>query len=242
MFEVWTEERMPFFVKTSQAKGKFLFKNIFLIEGRAFNVEYCGKLSSSFDCSELVNLRERVELLCQAGGEPQPEILWWRAGRPVTGDSNMAVYNNNTAGRFNDGPSLVIQAVTMRDLGDFTCLARNGATSTREKTFSLELAGPQVVEKVKVESLQINSGGRVTLACPLSSGSAEFAVLWYRREGGQDSQDWQDLRPFYVFNSDQESDWVGGDQQEGWHHRINKKIFSLGWASANVLPGGKNDL
>ena len=193
----------------------------------------------SFDCSELVNLRERVELHCDAGGSPQPEMLWWRGGRPVTADSNIAVFNNRTAGRFNDGPSLVIRAVTMRDLGDFTCLARNGGTSSREKVFSLELAGPQELEAVRVERLEINSGGRVTLRCPLPSGTAEFAVLWYRREGGEGGQGWQDLRPFYVFNSDQETDWVGGDQedQEGWQHHLTKKIFSLGLASANVLPG-----
>ena len=71
----------------------------------------------------------------------------------MTGDSNTAVYNNGTAGRFNDGPSLVIQAVTMRDLGDFTCLARNGGTSTREKIFSLELAGPQELEKAECSTL-----------------------------------------------------------------------------------------
>ena len=182
----------------------------------------------SFDCSELVNLRERVELRCEARGDPQPEMLWWRGGRAVTGDANTAVVNNNTAGRFNDGPSLVIQAVTMRDLGDFTCLARNGGTSTVEKIFSLELAGPQPLEAVRVESLEISSGGRVTLSCPLSPGTEEFAVLWYRREGGQGGQDWQDLRPFYVFNSDQESDVVRGDQGEGWRHHINNNIFSLG--------------
>ena len=130
-------------------------------------------------------------------------MLWWRGGRALSGDSNTAVVNAGVAGRFNDGPSLVIQAVSMRDLGDFTCLARNGGTSTRAKVFSLELAGPQHLENVTVETVQINSGGpRVTLRCPLplSSPPAEFAVLWYRWEGEEAGQD---LRPFYVFNSDQ---------------------------------------
>lgn len=192
-------------------------------------------LRESFDCSELVNLRERTELRCDARGDPEPEMLWWRAGRPLTGDLNTVVYNNGTAGRFNDGPSLVIQAVTMRDLGDFTCLARNGGTSTKEKVFSLELAGPQLLENVTVETAEINSGGRVTLRCPLASPPGEFAVLWYRWEGGRAAQD---LRPFYVFNSDQETDWVRGDQEDWRGHLINNKVFSLGLqASANVFHG-----
>ena len=109
---------------------------------------------------------------------------------------------------------------------------------------SLELAEPQLLENVTVETAEINSESRVTLRCPLASPPGEFAVLWYRWEGGRAAQD---LRPFYVFNSDQETDWVRGDQetdwvrgdQEDWRgHLINNKVFSLGLqASANVLQG-----
>ena len=58
----------------------------------------------------------------------------------------------------------------MKELGDFTCLARNGGTSSLEKVFSLELAGPQELENVTVERININLGGRLTMKCPLSSG------------------------------------------------------------------------
>ena len=88
----------------------------------------------------------------------------------MSADSNTAVYNNGTAGRFNDGPHLIIQAVTMKDLGDFTCLARNGGTSTLEKVFTLELAGPEKLENVTVKRIHINFGGRVIMKCPLSPG------------------------------------------------------------------------
>ena len=66
---------------------------------------------NSENISELVvNLRQRVELDCDARGSPPPEMLWWRAGRAVTGDNNTAVVSENgTAGRFNDGPRLVIK-------------------------------------------------------------------------------------------------------------------------------------
>ena len=100
---------------------------------------------------------------------------------------------------------------------------------------SLELAEPQLLENVTVETAEINSESRVTLRCPLASPPGEFAVLWYRWEGEEAGQD---LRPFYVFNSDQETDWVRGDQEDWRGHLINNKVFSLGLqASANVLQG-----
>ena len=37
LFEVWTQEKIPNFVETSQPKGKFLFESIALIEEIAEN-------------------------------------------------------------------------------------------------------------------------------------------------------------------------------------------------------------
>ena len=48
----------------------------------------------------------------------------------------------------------------------------------------------------------------------------------------------EDQKPFYVFNSDQETDWVRGDQQ-GWRHQIKKNVFYLGPASLMFLLGEK---
>ena len=117
-----------------------------------------------------VTIRGEVELVCEATGEPQPEVVWYRGSTPLHADSNMAVYNGDTEGRFNDGTRLVIKTVRMEDLGDYTCLARNGGLSTAERVFSLELEGPRQMENVTVETIEVNFGGEATLKCPLPSG------------------------------------------------------------------------
>ena len=63
-------------------------------------------------------------------------------------------------------------------------------------------------------------------------------MLWYRGEGGKVGVGVEDQKPFYVFNSDQETDWVRGDQQ-GWRHQIKKNVFYLGPASLMFLLGEK---
>ena len=54
----------------------------------------------------------------QAGGTPSPEILWYKEDK--------AIQLDNRIGVFNDGTELRISNVLERDLGDYTCIARNG--------------------------------------------------------------------------------------------------------------------
>lgn len=70
---------------------------------------YINKLHSSGDA---------IILNCQAEGTPTPEILWYKDANPVE--------PSGTVGIFNDGTELRISNIRHEDIGDYTCIARNG--------------------------------------------------------------------------------------------------------------------
>lgn len=63
-------------------------------------------------------LGDSIILNCQADGTPTPEILWYKDANPVDPSS--------TVGIFNDGTELRISSIRSEDIGDYTCIARNG--------------------------------------------------------------------------------------------------------------------
>ncbi|GBP55579.1 Protein turtle [Eumeta japonica] len=65
-----------------------------------------------------VNLGDAIILNCQAEGTPTPEILWYKDANPVE--------PSGTVGIFNDGTELRISNIRHEDIGDYTCIARNG--------------------------------------------------------------------------------------------------------------------
>ncbi|KAI4501450.1 hypothetical protein M0802_003327 [Mischocyttarus mexicanus] len=65
-----------------------------------------------------VNLGDAIILNCQAEGTPTPEILWYKDANPVE--------PSQTIGIFNDGTELRIATIKNEDIGDYTCIARNG--------------------------------------------------------------------------------------------------------------------
>lgn len=66
----------------------------------------------------LLSLGDSIILNCQADGTPTPEILWYKDANPVEPSS--------TVGIFNDGTELRISTIRHDDIGDYTCIARNG--------------------------------------------------------------------------------------------------------------------
>lgn len=61
---------------------------------------------------------DSIILNCQADGTPTPEILWYKDTNPVEPSA--------TVGIFNDGTELRISTIRNEDIGDYTCIARNG--------------------------------------------------------------------------------------------------------------------
>jgi hypothetical protein len=70
-----------------------------------------------------VSIHDSVILNCVAGGTPSPEIVWSYMDKPIR--------LSNRIGVFNDGTELRISNILERDLGDYTCIARNGVTAGR---------------------------------------------------------------------------------------------------------------
>lgn len=66
-----------------------------------------------------VNLGDAIILNCQAEGTPTPEILWYKDANPVEP-------NGRDVGIFNDGTELRLSKIKNEDIGDYTCIARNG--------------------------------------------------------------------------------------------------------------------
>lgn len=65
-----------------------------------------------------VNHGDAIILNCQAEGTPSPEISWYKDANPVEPAA--------TIGIFNDGTELRISSIRQEDIGDYTCIAKNG--------------------------------------------------------------------------------------------------------------------
>jgi len=160
------------------------------------------------------DIRQSVNLTCDAFGDPLPEILWYKGGKALEADDNLAVYRQGQQGQYNDGTLLVVRSLRMKDLGQYTCVARNGGKNRIERMISVELAKMKSLENVIVKHVNVIQGSPLSLKCPIenekqSKKSSEYAVLWFREE---------ESRPFYVHYSDSTkySAW------NGQKHTINK--------------------
>lgn len=67
-----------------------------------------------------VNLGDAIILNCEADGTPSPEIVWFKDEHPVDPSPT------GTIGIFNEGTELRISSIRHEDIGDYTCIARNG--------------------------------------------------------------------------------------------------------------------
>ncbi|XP_062429784.1 palladin isoform X4 [Rhea pennata] len=112
---------------------------------------------------------------CKVSGLPTPDLSWQLNGRPIRPDSS-----HKMLVRENGVHSLIIEPVTTRDAGIYTCIASNRAG---ENTFSLELiVAAKEVHKapVFIEKLQntgVAEGYPVRLECRIS-GEPSPQIFW----------------------------------------------------------------
>uniref|UniRef100_A0A8D2P3U0 Palladin n=1 Tax=Zosterops lateralis melanops TaxID=1220523 RepID=A0A8D2P3U0_ZOSLA len=112
---------------------------------------------------------------CKVSGLPTPDLSWQLNGRPIRPDSS-----HKMLVRENGVHSLIIEPVTSRDAGIYTCIASNRAG---ENSFSLELiVAAKEIQKapVFIEKLQntgVTEGFPVRLECRIS-GEPSPQIFW----------------------------------------------------------------
>ncbi|NXB08496.1 PALLD protein, partial [Cnemophilus loriae] len=117
----------------------------------------------------------RMDCKASVSGLPTPDLSWQLNGRPIRPDSS-----HKMLVRENGVHSLIIEPVTSRDAGIYTCIASNRAG---ENSFSLELiVAAKEVQKapVFIEKLQntgVTEGFPVRLECRIS-GEPSPQIFW----------------------------------------------------------------
>ncbi|KAI5710718.1 hypothetical protein M8J75_011009 [Diaphorina citri] len=108
-----------------------------------------------------VNLGDAIILNCQAEGTPTPEIVWYR-------DDNI-VEVSATTGVFNDGTELRISNIRSQDIGDYTCLARNGEGQISHS--------PAVIMVPPLNQTKLE-GEKVNFPCEAKAMPGNVTVRW----------------------------------------------------------------
>ncbi|KAF4526583.1 hypothetical protein B566_EDAN015695 [Ephemera danica] len=117
-----------------------------------------------------VNLGDSIILNCQAEGTPTPEILWYKDANPVEPSA--------TIGIFNDGTELRISNIRHDDIGDYTCLARNGEGQISH-TARVIIAGGAVIMVPPTNQTKLE-GEKAQFSCEAKALPGNVTVKWYR--------------------------------------------------------------
>ncbi|XP_077291593.1 protein turtle-like isoform X2 [Arctopsyche grandis] len=117
-----------------------------------------------------VNLGDAIILNCQAEGTPTPEILWYKDENPVEPSA--------TIGIFNDGTELRISNIRHEDIGDYTCIARNGEGQVSH-TARVIIAGGAVITMPPTNQTKLE-GEKVQFSCEAKALPGNVTVKWFR--------------------------------------------------------------
>ncbi|XP_039952935.1 protein turtle isoform X5 [Bactrocera tryoni] len=117
-----------------------------------------------------VNLGDSIILNCQADGTPTPEILWYKDANPVDPSS--------TVGIFNDGTELRISTIRHEDIGEYTCIARNGEGQVSH-TARVIIAGGAVIMVPPTNQTKLE-GEKVIFSCEAKAMPGNVTVRWFR--------------------------------------------------------------
>uniref|UniRef100_A0A1B0D4J9 Ig-like domain-containing protein n=2 Tax=Phlebotomus papatasi TaxID=29031 RepID=A0A1B0D4J9_PHLPP len=113
---------------------------------------------------------DSIILNCQADGTPTPEILWYKDANPVEPSS--------TVGIFNDGTELRISTIRHEDIGDYTCIARNGEGQVSH-TARVIIAGGAVIMVPPTNQTKLE-GEKAQFTCEAKAMPGNVTVRWFR--------------------------------------------------------------
>ncbi|XP_076673324.1 protein turtle isoform X7 [Andrena cerasifolii] len=117
-----------------------------------------------------VNLGDAIILNCQAEGTPTPEILWYKDANPVEPLSPIGI--------FNDGTELRFSMIRNEDIGDYTCIARNGEGQISH-TARVIIAGGAVITVPPTNQTKLE-GDKVQFSCEAKALPGNVTVRWFR--------------------------------------------------------------
>nr|XP_032526331.1 basement membrane-specific heparan sulfate proteoglycan core protein [Danaus plexippus plexippus] len=118
---------------------------------------------------------DRVELNCEATGNPAPRITWQRASTLALPRA-METFGN----------LLILESANEEDSGEYRCIATNTAGTTHRTAFITVRRKPTSPrEKLSVlsPSSQINEGQSVTIACTGTPSIPAGTIDWVRQDG-----------------------------------------------------------
>lgn len=103
-------------------------------------------------------------------GTPTPEIVWFKDATDVQ--------PTTTVGIFNDGTELRISNIRTEDIGDYTCIARNGEGQISH-TARVLIAGGAVIMSPPINQTKLE-GEKVEFLCGAKAMPGNVTVRWSR--------------------------------------------------------------
>jgi len=113
---------------------------------------------------------DSIILNCQAVGTPSPEIVWFKDATDVQ--------PTGTVGIVNDGTELRISNIRTEDIGDYTCIARNGEGQISH-TARVLIAGGAVIMSPPTNQTRLE-GEKVEFTCGAKAMPGNVTVRWSR--------------------------------------------------------------
>uniref|UniRef100_A0A4W3JWV4 Hemicentin 1 n=1 Tax=Callorhinchus milii TaxID=7868 RepID=A0A4W3JWV4_CALMI len=118
---------------------------------------------------------QRIAFPCPAKGIPKPIIKWLRNGRELTG--------NEPGVSFLDDGTLLIDAVSPYDNGEYVCVAMNEAGTT-ERKYQLKVhVPPEIRDNEKPVNRSVVVNQPINLYCDVSGNPAPI-ITWYKDRNG----------------------------------------------------------
>lgn len=117
-----------------------------------------------------VNLGDAIILNCEADGTPSPEIVWFKDEHPVDPSPT------GTIGIFNEGTELRISSIRHEDIGDYTCIARNGEGQISH-TARVIIAGAAVIMVPPTNQTKLE-GEKLEFPCGAKALPGNVTIQW----------------------------------------------------------------
>ncbi|XDV26884.1 hypothetical protein PO909_030510, partial [Leuciscus waleckii] len=149
--------------KNISCKATLKIAEIELEETRNSNAEYGPGTITISSNNPSVKLGEHLEITCQADGNPQPTILWWKE---ETEPAQIKSQNEK----------LIINNASRSQAGWYRCDASN-AVGSQQRRVKVIVLGPPNIPKIQLSQRgDPKEGENITILCSSDDGSAGLTL------------------------------------------------------------------